>query len=187
MATIAGNFVNASPIGDLSIFFLVLDSKLTINNNRNRTRKVDLKYFFKDYKKVDLQQDEWIETIEFKVPSFDFYFNFEKLSKRTYLDIASVNSAICFEMEKGLLSNVHVAIGGVSAIPKYLNQTSDYLNSKVLTANVIKNAAEILQQEISPIDDIRGSKKYKRLLARQLFLAHFIELFPMEYKISDLL
>jgi xanthine dehydrogenase small subunit len=37
----------------------------------------------------------------------------------------------------------------------------------------------ILQEEVSPISDVRGSEDYKRLLLRQLFHAHFIELFPV--------
>ena len=32
--------------------------------------------------------------------------------------------------------------------------------------------------EIAPISDVRGSAAYKRLLARQLLIAHFVTLFP---------
>ena len=38
--------------------------------------------------------------------------------------------------------------------------------------------AEVLQAEIAPISDARGSATYKRLLLRQLFFAHFLTLFP---------
>ncbi|MFL6373746.1 MAG: hypothetical protein ACJ73D_03665, partial [Pyrinomonadaceae bacterium] len=38
-------------------------------------------------------------------------------------------------------------------------------------------ANEIMQTEISPISDVRGTADYKRLLLRQLFRAHFVELF----------
>jgi xanthine dehydrogenase small subunit len=37
---------------------------------------------------------------------------------------------------------------------------------------------EIVQTEISPISDARGTKEYKRLLLGQLIKAHFITLFP---------
>src|SRR6185436_18729347 len=33
MATIAGNFINASPIGDFTIFFLALDAQLVLKDN----------------------------------------------------------------------------------------------------------------------------------------------------------
>jgi xanthine dehydrogenase small subunit len=44
-----------------------------------------------------------------------------------------------------------------------------------------------MQTEISPIDDLRGTAAYKRLLAKQLFFAHFIELFPEHFSLSNLL
>ena len=43
---------------------------------------------------------------------------------------------------------------------------------------VIDNAIQVLQSEISPISDVRGSAEYKSILIKQLFKAHFIELFP---------
>ena len=32
-----------------------------------------------------------------------------------------------------------------------------------------------MNEEIAPISDVRGSKEYKRLLLRQLFLAHIMK------------
>ena len=41
------------------------------------------------------------------------------------------------------------------------------------TEGWLDEANNIMQSEISPISDVRGSADYKRLLARQLFKAHF--------------
>ncbi len=174
MATVAGNFVNASPIGDLSVLFLALNSELTIRNNSGSTRKLPLKSFFLDYKTIDLHPDELIETIEFEKPKSNFFYNFEKVSKRQYLDIASVNSAISFSFDKQILKNVNIAIGGVSAVPKYLTKTSEFLSDKKIDENLFREANDILQSEISPISDIRGTESYKRLLAKQLLFQHFL-------------
>ncbi|HMI77672.1 MAG TPA: FAD binding domain-containing protein, partial [Ferruginibacter sp.] len=46
MATMAGNLVNASPIGDMSIFFLALDSDIVLNKN-GKLRTLKLKDFYK--------------------------------------------------------------------------------------------------------------------------------------------
>lgn len=182
MGTIGGNFVNASPIGDMSIFFLALNSTLEINSFKKGKRFLPFKDFFKSYKIFDLKESEFIYSLTFDLPKDDFYFNFEKVSKRTHLDIASVNSAISFNIIDDKLFNCHVAIGGVSAVPLYLKETSDFLNDKRLKEQVITVAQEVLQYEISPISDVRGTKEYKRLLAKQLFYAHFIELFPDLFK-----
>jgi xanthine dehydrogenase small subunit len=71
----------------------------------------------------------------------------------------------------------HVSAGGIAPIPLYLKKTSEFLRGREISGGTISEASEILQTEISPISDVRGSAEYKRLLARQLFTAHFIELF----------
>ncbi|RLD29236.1 MAG: (2Fe-2S)-binding protein [Bacteroidetes bacterium] len=185
MASIGGNFVNASPIGDMTIFFLALNSNISIINQNKNERTLLLNEFYKSYKTFDLKDDELIKDILFELPSKHTKFNFEKVSKRTHLDIASVNSAISFSLEDETIQNAHVAIGGVAAIPKYLFETSAFLNGKGLNTQLILDSNEILQNEIYPISDVRGSSDYKRLLARQLFFAHFIELFPEQFKLTD--
>jgi xanthine dehydrogenase small subunit len=185
MATIAGNFVNASPIGDMTIFFLALNAGLILDNN-GKKRKLQLKDFYKGYKTIEKSEDEIIETIFFEAPDKNTAFNFEKVSKRTHLDIASVNSAISFELLNDKMIKVHAATGGVFAFPRYLEKTCSYLNGKRITVPNILEAAEILQTEISPISDARGTEDYKRLLARQLFFAHFIEMFPGKINANEL-
>ena len=54
----------------------------------------DYAEFYKSYKVFDLQKNEIIVNIAFDVPDKSYHFNFEKVSKRTHLDIESVNSAI---------------------------------------------------------------------------------------------
>ncbi len=185
MASIGGNFVNASPIGDMTIFFLALNSDITIINQDENERTISLKDFYKGYKTYDLEDNELIKNIHFELPSKNTKFNFEKVSKRTHLDIATVNSAISFTLEDDTIQNTHVSIGGVAAIPKYLHKTSSFLSGKTLTIQLILKANNILQEEISPISDVRGSSDYKRLLARQLFFAHFTELYPEQFKLTD--
>jgi len=186
MGTIAGNFVNASPIGDLSIYFLALNANIVLKE-ANNTRKIPLKNFFLDYKKFDLNKGEYIESVIIPIPEKAYKFNFEKVSKRTHLDIASVNSAIYIKLNADLIEDCSVSAGGISAIPKHLEKTSEYLIGKQITNGTVLKASKVLQEEISPISDVRGTEDYKRLLARQLFFAHFIKLCPKSISLNELL
>ena len=185
MASLGGNFVNASPIGDMTIFFLALNSDITIINEDSQERTISLKDFYQSYKTYDLKDGELLKDIHFKLPTKHTYFNFEKVCKRTHLDIASVNSAVSLSIEDNVISEAHVSIGGVAAIPKYLHDTSAFLTRKSLTIETILEASKALQNEISPISDVRGTSDYKRLLGRQLFFAHFTELFPKQFTLND--
>lgn len=186
-ATISGNFVNASPIGDISIIMLALDAELSITKEPDDSRTVKLEDFFKGYKEVDLKKDECISEITFPTPKTNKKFNFEKVSKRKFLDIASVNSAIHIKVNGSYIEEIRLSAGGVWPYPLYLKQTSDYLRGKELSPEVLKAATQILLSEIKPIDDIRGTAEYKSLLLKQLFYAHFMELFKEEIRLEDLL
>ena len=211
MATLAGNFANASPIGDMTVWFLALDAEIelsrTIGAGETEARTMPLKNLYRGYKDLAKTPDEIITTIRFRRPGNDTRFNFEKVSKRTYLDIATVNTAIQLRVETApgrdwvppvlsdpaseteprstsaqgeleyLITNAHVSAGGVAPIPLYLKETSSFLVGRNVNAETIEKANDIIQLEITPISDVRGSDAYKRLLLRQLFRAHFYEMF----------
>lgn len=185
MATIAGNFVNASPIGDFTIFFLALNAQLVLSDGKN-TREVALNKFYKGYKQLNKTAAEFIEKIYFELPAATTRFNFEKVCKRTHLDIASVNSAISLQMENDVIVSAHLSAGGAGPTPAYLSKASAYLNGKTINENVIEEVTAIAREEISPISDARGTAAYKRFLLGQLIKAHFISLFP-EYNFQKMI
>jgi len=176
-ATIGGNIVNASPIGDMVNIFLALNSTVHLKDGKKK-RSILLKNFYKGYKSLEKKKNEIVEKISFQIPSKNSFFNFEKISKRTYLDIASVNSSIFIELKLGKITTIHISAGGVAPIPLYLTNTCSYLKNKTIDNETIKKAAAISASEISPISDARGSAEYKRLLLHQLLYVHFIKLFP---------
>ena len=184
MGTVGGNLVNASPIGDLTIFFLALNSSVTLRKATGQKRTILLRDFYKKYKTIDKTDDEFIETISFNTFDKDTFFNFEKVSKRTNLDIATVNSAIQLTLKGDVIKQIHISAGGVGPIPLYLKETSAYLTGKELTPDTVIAAIDVAFTEISPISDVRGSKEYKALLLRQLLFAHFIELFPEKFEME---
>ncbi|MGB4850664.1 MAG: hypothetical protein WBP41_22240, partial [Saprospiraceae bacterium] len=83
-------------------------------------------------------------------------------------------------VEDELIVEAHISAGGVGPIPLYLKNTSSCLLFKLFPFDdeTLRELIFILESEISPISDVRGSAGYKRLLMKQLFLAHFTELFP---------
>jgi xanthine dehydrogenase small subunit len=178
-ATIAGNIVNASPIGDMTIILLALDAEIGLAAGDDH-RSTPLREFFLGYKDLDLRPGELVEWVRFDTPPGGSLFNFEKVSKRTHLDIASVNSAIALDVHKGKISQACLAAGGVAPVPMQLPRTAEYLSGRKPDAATARGAAEMARAEVSPISDVRGSADYKRLLLGQLVLAHFHELFGIE-------
>jgi len=180
-ATLGGNLVNASPIGDLAVFFLALNAQLILLSC-SQSRIVPLQQFFQGYKQIDLKPGERLLEARFEIPAQVGRFSYEKVGKRMHLDIASVNSAMLIQEQAGKISKVHLSAGGVAPFPLYLAKTSAYLVGQNVCLETVKTAAEIALSEIVPISDTRGSAQYKRLLLRQLLYAHFDKLFPEVFK-----
>ncbi len=185
-ATLGGNIVNASPIGDMTILLLALECELILQENGGK-RHVPMTSFFKGYKQLDKTPAEILVEIRLPKPTPTTCVHFEKVSKRTYLDIASVNSAICLETEGDTIRKASLAVGGVAPVPLHLKRTGAFLAGHSLDRDTVLAASRVAQDEISPISDVRGSAEYKRLLCHQLLLAHFIKLFPDRFSYADLI
>ena len=122
--------------------------------------------------------DEILTKISFDLPKQNTFFNFEKVSKRIHLDIASVNTAILMKVDNGIITQVNISAGGVAPIPLYLNGMRKSLLGKKVNCETIIKAIDVALTETSPITDVRGSAEYKKLLLRQLLLAHFHKYSP---------
>jgi xanthine dehydrogenase small subunit len=176
-ATVAGNVVNASPIGDLSIAFLALGAKIVLEKD-NKIRTVALEDFFLGYKKLALGEGEIVTRVEIPLPAPGARFHFEKVARRRLLDIASVNSALAVAEERGTITAARLSAGGVAPVPLLLRETSRSLIGSPLSEASVREAAAIARAEIRPISDVRGSAAYKSVLLERLVWAHFAALFP---------
>jgi xanthine dehydrogenase small subunit len=185
-ATLGGNIINASPIGDMTAIFLALEAELVLCEGI-KSRSVAIKEFYKGYKKLDKTPGEILTEVVVPVRDRETKFNFEKVSKRKCLDIASVTSAVRVKLDKGAIGDIALTMGGVAPIPLFMRNTCAYLLGKPVSKDTVKGAMPVAQSEISPISDIRGSSDYKRLLVRQFLIAHLCKLFPESVKARDLI
>jgi xanthine dehydrogenase small subunit len=176
-ATVAGNIVNASPIADLSAVLLALDARLRLRSAR-RTRQLPLAEFFLDYKKTALAPGEIVETIRIPLPAAGSRFNFEKVSKRAHLDIATVNSAASLVCEGRRIVSCRLSAGGMAPIPLRLEAAEAFLAGKTVDAATVREAAGLAAAATRPISDVRGSAEYRRRLLERLVMVHFARLVP---------
>ncbi len=166
-ATVGGNIVNASPIADIAITFLALKATLCFSE-----RSIPLSEFYLGYKKLDMLPDEILTEISFPTPEPGTILSSLKVAKREYLDIASVNSSMLIRVEENVVIAVRISAGGVAPFPLLLTGTSEYLMGRTLSEKTISEACSIAESEVSPISDVRGSKKYKINLLRAQVRAH---------------
>lgn len=171
-ATLSGNIVNASPIGDATIMLLALGARLTLEGASGRRRETPLSEFYLGYKKLDLAGGEAV--VEIAIPFLEgARFNFEKVSNRVILDIAAVNTALRLKTgPDGAIADLRISAGGVAPVPALIPGLEKFVGRKAAAATV-DAVVQAVAAAVQPIDDIRGSALYKKLLLQQLVRAHF--------------
>ncbi len=166
-ATVGGNIMNGSPIGDLAVLFLALNGTV-----HTCSSSIPLSEFYLGYKKFRIEKDEIVNSLTFPVPEKGEILSALKVCKREYLDIASVNSACLIKLSEGRIISVSMAAGGVAPFPLLLKNTAEILRGNELTEELITSAGNTAASEISPISDIRGSKEYKTELLKSQIRVH---------------
>ena len=174
LATISGNIVTASPIGDTLPLLLTLNAKVIVSSYRNE-KTYDLSDFFVSYRKTKLKNDEFIKSI--KIPKYkNHIFKAYKISKRFDDDISTVCASFNIEIKNDIIKNVYIAYGGMSAIPKRAINCEKLLKNKNLSESVILKAQKILEKDYKPISDMRATSLYRINVAKNLLLKFFLEI-----------
>lgn len=166
-STLAGNLCNASPAGDMCIPLLLLDAELELvswANDSVSIRTVALSDFFTGPGKTVLQAGELLTAIEFNKPCAGFTATFQKSGPRPALEISIVSMGVAGVLKDGVLTGARVAIGAVAPIPLRARATEAVLEDQTLGEDSIEKAVEAVQQEVTPIDDVRASAWYRKHL-----------------------
>ena len=71
-------------------------------------------------------------------------------------------------MEAGTIRDVRIALGSIAPIVLRAVKTEDVLRGAKLAPEIIATAKETLSREISPIDDIRSTARYRLRVAQNL-------------------
>ncbi len=173
-ATLGGNLVHASPTADLALPLLAMGASVVLSGPGGR-REVPLERFFLAYRRVDLRRGEVLLAVRIPDPPAGSRLHLEKVAKRRFDDIASASIAVRLDVADAALVDLRIAAGGVAPIPLLLTRTADALRGTTPDAPVIRRAVAVLADEVTPIDDVRGSAAYKRALLGHLLIAALTE------------
>ena len=199
-ATIGGNLVTASPIGDCAPVLLALDARVVLVGQASRRspseestgkfetgatpvlqqRVLPISEFFLAYRKTAIQAGEVLKTIilprDVSAPGRARKTAWFKVSKRREMDISTV--AACFTVDldgNSRVCHARLAYGGVAAMPARALQTERALLGQPWNAETIQSVLPILSREFTPISDVRGSAEYRRGLITSLLEKFFAE------------
>ena len=166
-ATIGGNIVNASPIGDGPPVFLALNASVELSSVLG-SRTVPLSEFFTGYKKTVLGANEVLTAITIPPRENDRTFTALKVSKRKDQDISAVMAVLSWRVEGRTFRDVRIAFGGMSATPMLAAFTNAALEGKPVSLETVTAALAALDDDFDPIDDLRATAWYRTTVSRNL-------------------
>lgn len=166
-ATLAGNLCNASPAGDTLGAGLVLDARLSVYGVAG-VRELALRDFFKGPGKTALQPGDIVTALHFPPPPAHCAGRYLKLGRNALGDLAIVGVTAYGWRDAEAASGFRFKIALASVAPTPLLLEPAALSNEPVTETAIEAAAETAMQASAPIDDVRGSAEYRRLMVRNL-------------------
>ncbi len=167
--TIGGNIANASPAGDTFPALAVYNARVAIASASAR-RTVPFLDIFAGVKKTTLQPGELIEAIELPfAASAPHHQLFRKVGTRAAQAISkTVAAGLIWLSSDGHVRDVRLALGSMAPTVRRLRRVEAALIERPLTPDGIRDAAALLTEDVSPIDDVRSTAEYRLMTSRRL-------------------
>ena len=167
--TLGGNIVNASPAADSPPALLAYDADIELVSTRG-SRWLPYQGFHTGYKQMHIDPDELLVRIRLPRNTGDMTHYYRKVGTRKAQAISKVCFAGVGKTENGQIADTRMAVGSVAPIVVRCVLTENLLRGRKLDDETAGIACETLLHEISPIDDIRSTAKYRLQVAKNLLV-----------------
>ena len=169
--TIGGNIVNASPAGDLLSPLMAYDAQFKLLSLQKEAL-ISAEEFFIGPKKTLLEPAQLLIQIILPLPSERTYGSWIKIGKRKALIIATITLALVVEMaeDNKTVKDVRTCLGSVAPTPIEIKEIREKMIGKKFNQLDFSQLGQIVEDKISPIDDIRGTREYRKDVAKNIMI-----------------
>jgi len=166
--TLGGNIANASPAGDTLPVLLAMDASFVLGSVRGE-RTVPATEFWTGYRRTALAPDELVVRIRIPLRGGQ-EIRYRKVGTRRAQAISKVVLALAWREVPGVpgWTDVRVGLGSVAATPIRARATEADMEGRSPNPETADLAAETLAAEIHPIDDVRSTAEYRRIVAARV-------------------
>ena len=174
-ATLVGNIANGSPIGDSMPILIALGSEIQLRQG-SQQRTLALQDFYLGYQQKDLRVGEFVQAIRIPLNQQHYQLASYKVSKRYDQDISAVCAAFVLGLDSaGKVTHIRIAFGGMAAIPARATQCEAALMGQSWNQSSIDKARVQLNEDFSPLSDMRASADYRQRVAQNLLQRFYLQ------------
>jgi carbon-monoxide dehydrogenase medium subunit len=170
-ATIVGNICNASPAGDTIGACILLGGVLNVHGKDGK-RQIPLSAFFLGPGETVLRAGDIVTSIQFPPPAPGLVGKYIKLGRNQSSDLAIVGvTAIGYpDGDTSSGSRIKLALASAAPVPLVVEPVEAILARKPITVQALGEASQAAMEACNPIDDVRASARYRKLMVRNLSL-----------------
>jgi CO/xanthine dehydrogenase FAD-binding subunit len=178
-ATMGGNLCNASPAADTAPAALVLAAQC-VAWGPNGERVIPATEFFLGVRKTALLPGEILTRIEFPIPARGWAGRYIKLGRNAGGDLAIVGVAVMGYPDSTAASGFRfrIALASVAPTPIRVPEGEAILATGPITDAALNHAAQAAESAAKPIDDVRGSARYRKAMCRNLTRRALDDIWP---------
>ncbi len=166
MGTMGGSIAFADPAADYPPALVAIEAEIEIVASGGR-RRVAAADFFADWYETALGPGELVAAIHLPGAPAGAVGVYDKLA-RVEGDFATASAAVVLAMAGDACSHLRIAVGGCGPTPVRLAEAESALIGGGLDAEAIHEAGEMLAAASDPVDDVRASADYRRLVIPRL-------------------
>ncbi|WP_017976255.1 FAD binding domain-containing protein [Actinopolyspora halophila] len=164
--TLGGNLASASPAGDGHPPLIASEAEIELESVRG-TRTLPVSDFFTGVKRTELAEDELVSAVH--APEATGPQQFSKIGPRNAMVIAVCTFAVALHPRRG---TVGTGLGSAAPTPRAATEAEEFLAGELaenrrwerpdpLPESVIRRFGELVARAASPIDDVRGTARYR--------------------------
>jgi aerobic carbon-monoxide dehydrogenase medium subunit len=170
-ATIVGNICNASPAGDTIGACILLGGVLNVHGKDGK-RQEPLSAFFLGPGETVLRAGDIVTSIQFPPPAPGLVGRYIKLGRNQSSDLAIVGVTAVGYPDGDTPSGFHakLALASVAPVPLVVGQIETILAEQPITGQTLREASQAAMDACNPIDDVRASARYRKMMVRNLSL-----------------
>ncbi len=164
-ATIAGNLITASPANDTIAPLMALGAEVVLASVEGE-RVVPLSDFYPGFRRTVLKANELLREIRFAHLQPNQRGLYLKLGLRRAQAISVIDIAFVLtfdgEPAAGTIGDARITLGCLAPTIVDARTAEAFLRGKHLTDDACHEAGRLANEDVAPIDDVRGSARYRR-------------------------
>ena len=162
--TIAGNLCNASPAADSVPALVAAGATVTIQGPKGK-RQLPVEQFCSGPGKTTLKNGEILVSIALPKRPKNASDAYLRLIPRTEMDIAVVGCGVSLTMKGDTVADARVSLGAVAPTVLVVDKAAKALIGSKLDDAALEAAAKACSDACKPIDDKRGTIRYRTKIA----------------------